>query len=678
MTFNVQLLPTVPLTSSPGNEAKERALKVVQEILAIEPREQPNVIAFNEVFSEDGRDVLYNELKTLYPHVIQKLDDCFIGQDSGLMIFSKHHFLNLAINNQNHYFESYTSSDDSDKLACKGFAIVQIETNLGVLTLTFTHTQAYYKSENEYAPTRQQQLKQLGEGIAKVIGLPSAKNYYWNNVVVAGDLNIRGDKGATSTEWKETFETGTTVFTTKLCDTWRTYMKSPSASLELDEGFTNNNLEAGENGALPIGLLSRLDYICTRNTQRGRNERRSRRLVTQHNQIRIRNASDHWSLEANIHHELAHNTPNKASVWSDSFEVQGINAFNILIDEVGVYHWIYVKEPSTYSFFKSDNIEIAIYLEEDLSNEYAFYDKNSINKFPEPVLSAAKELNLNDEEVVQYALSKPFFVRVRAAKSNQNFVGSPKIGILKHTGESPITAIFLKPWDNYTNPRLPLNQANGQNDHCWFRAMIHRALSGDVHLSNFYLQNTDSVDAKFTLLDASLNKIDIKPSNSTLTQIDYQSKGDETVFLLLQRADFGHVNFEVKWESELTYLREIPNLRPMVLRCIDETGSDWAGADEIRLKLFADNMPNPFLEVYWDDADANEILKLAGITPPIAFIKKIRVWINEEDNIIEGSSNEIEIPSLTPSETSKKEIIKSITVQTGEYQFECSFDRYIQ
>ena len=75
MTFNVQLLPTVPLTSSPGNEAKERALKVVQEILAIEPREQPNVIAFNEVFSEDGRDVLYNELKTLYPHVIQKLDD---------------------------------------------------------------------------------------------------------------------------------------------------------------------------------------------------------------------------------------------------------------------------------------------------------------------------------------------------------------------------------------------------------------------------------------------------------------------------------------------------------------------------------------------------------------------------------------------------------------------------
>jgi hypothetical protein len=55
MTFNIQLLPSVPLSSSPGNEAETRAYNVGTAIAALDPDERPDVIAFNEVFSEPGR-----------------------------------------------------------------------------------------------------------------------------------------------------------------------------------------------------------------------------------------------------------------------------------------------------------------------------------------------------------------------------------------------------------------------------------------------------------------------------------------------------------------------------------------------------------------------------------------------------------------------------------------------
>ena len=63
MTFNVQMLPWLG-TAIEGitNNAPETARRVAKAIFARAPENRPHVIAFNEVFDEDGRA----ELKTQF------------------------------------------------------------------------------------------------------------------------------------------------------------------------------------------------------------------------------------------------------------------------------------------------------------------------------------------------------------------------------------------------------------------------------------------------------------------------------------------------------------------------------------------------------------------------------------------------------------------------------------
>ncbi len=194
MTFNVQLLPDIPFTSSPGNEAASRASAIGEAIAALPAEELPDIIAFNEVFNEDGRDVLLGHLKPLYSHIIEKLDDCFLGQDSGLMLVSRYPFLHLpsSLNPQHSnevLFFSYGDSADTDRLTCKGVGVVQIKSPLGVVTVAFSHTQAYYSSEDQYSDIRRAQMKDTEKTISRVIGPPP--NPAWNSVIVMGDFNIR-------------------------------------------------------------------------------------------------------------------------------------------------------------------------------------------------------------------------------------------------------------------------------------------------------------------------------------------------------------------------------------------------------------------------------------------------------------------------------------------------------
>lgn len=41
------------------------------------------------------------------------------------------------------YPNPLTTGDGTDRLACKGVAVVRFETPLGILTLAFSHTQAF-------------------------------------------------------------------------------------------------------------------------------------------------------------------------------------------------------------------------------------------------------------------------------------------------------------------------------------------------------------------------------------------------------------------------------------------------------------------------------------------------------------------------------------------------------
>ena len=81
MTFNVQL-PSMVMAIGQGQDdsAAERAQLVTNALLALPLRDRPDVIVFNEVFNEDARKVLLQNLPAVWPHVVKKIDDGGAGE----------------------------------------------------------------------------------------------------------------------------------------------------------------------------------------------------------------------------------------------------------------------------------------------------------------------------------------------------------------------------------------------------------------------------------------------------------------------------------------------------------------------------------------------------------------------------------------------------------------------
>ncbi|MFD7698423.1 endonuclease/exonuclease/phosphatase family protein [Streptomyces sp. NPDC059805] len=665
MTFNVQLLPSVPGTSSPGNEAEERAHSVADALDSLSAEDRPHVIAFNEVFNEDGRDVLYDRLEPTYPHIAAKLDDCGLGQDSGLMVVSRLPFEDLppqASGPKVHFF-SYPDSKGDDSLACKGVGLVQVRFDQPIrfVTIAFTHTQAFYEFENEYSDVRAAQLKDLGQQLSLILGPPGSSA--WQHLVVMGDLNVRGDPAAALGEWGSVFAASGGTFSVDLTDGWRTFMRPPAAFVETDPGYTSNNLEPGENGELPAGLLMRLDYQCfSRLAQE--------RLVPQHMRTRFRTQSDHWSLEADIHLETPACTPSQALMAPTFSFASGLQVYQLDIVLDGSYQWVYVAPPGTYTVFPSPQLDIQLFAASDMSTPLSPYDElppaaSGLNGLPGELGQLGIEPGVNGQ---QFETRGPFFIRVRAPE----FRGVCFIGVLRHRGESIATAINLLPWEEAKDPQLPHGQVLGQHDECWFRAAIGQAHSATPHVSTFSLLNGTGHQAILELQSGSAGVHTVSNSDP-VAELALTAVGPEIVNLVLRRENLTDTDFRVGWRSGLTYLRSSP-VGPMVLRCVDETGIDAAGGDEITLRLQADDPTGNFFETYWNDADSREILKLEGKVPVVAFVKHIEVWVKEHD-FISDPPDIAYVPALSPGDPLVKRVQLPFAVQSGTYRFECTLSR---
>ena len=675
MTFNVQLLPVIPIIApSPGDEAESRAFAIAEAFKKLPPEELPDVVTFNECFNEDARKIIINGLSGLYGNHIAKFDDTFIGGDSGLAVYSRFPFLPVKDgDNKKFLFFSYPDAEDDDQYAGKGVAVIRLETPLGILTLAFTHTQAFYHSEDEYRDTRAKQLADVGKTIAQVNGdFPALP---WSRTVFMGDLNIIGSHPPNPSadpkpEWDFTFENPGQILSDAFWDGWRHFNRPPGSSIEQDPGFTNNNLEAGENGQLPRGLLSRLDYICFSKLDT------DQVFVAQHMRTRFRTLSDHWSLEADIHLSTPHCSPSTAFDASlAQVLVSQLKVAHLEIQRPGAYQWIFVKQPGTYTIFKPTGLETTLYLANNLSTPWEPYGEVDVSLMGIDHLQMdVREFGSHDTTGTQYALPGPFFIRVRAGADNPDAQGHCFPGIYQHTGQTPDTAIVIFPWATPMDAGLPAGQPNGAQDECWFRAAIGQAFSGEEHNSRFFVQNNTGNKVKVSLFNSGFTPIADYSSKEPETFTDYTTAGPDTVFIRLKRSSLTDTNFRVFWQSGLTWLRSIPNIRPMVLRCVDETGPDWLGADEITLTLYADDHRPEFFSIYWDDADSDEILKLEGQVQEIAFVRYIEISVNESD-FIQSQNDWTRIAALEPTDGLTKAIAQSFDVQSGSYQFECTLSR---
>ncbi len=699
MTFNIQAQAWPAPTSS---EAISRAEAVVK---ALDPAttdllDLPDVVAFNEADNEDAKDILVDGLKAIYPHFCASFGG-FPAKpdDGGLAIFSKFPFVTLPdtgfnVNNNKALFVPYADvCNSSDCLSDKGVVVVQLSTNqqFEVVTLAITHMQAFYDFVGQYEKTRFKQLQAIENALTLVLG-PPGDGGGWNKVVVMGDLNIRGDlKPSRRGEWRNVFVVKPSIFSQNLVDSWRTFMKPPGAIQEKDPGLTNYNLSPKPK--LPAGLEERLDYICLptpplnlATTMRVLMPHYMRILPINNSMLhqKFRNVgSDHKALFADIHWSNPHSAPFDAVTQAGFIphipqgSLVALNTATLAIPNPGMYQWVYIGTPGTYTFFTSDKVETHFFFDDEVSTMIDPYAKIVAKDFGfewlEPML---KEFRLHDEGV-QVDIHKPMFIRLRGGRDNPNFVGSINIGFIKHTGETRQLAIKIRPWEKPLNPNLPFGQKNGQNDECWFLASIEGVLtSADAHNSHFYVDNTTGSNVKIALFEGIDAPNPVMSGGNNLPQVtlDYSSAKEGKIYLLLQRMSINDVDFRVGWRNEITYLSN-SYLR---LFCVTETSG--LGADEIRIKLFADDMAIPFLNVLREDFDDNELKSIADGLPNncIVFKDKIRIEVIEEDGVVDPDDGifTATINVLTPTDPGN--IFKTaveFVVDDGLYRLEYGLSR---
>jgi hypothetical protein len=556
-------------------------------------REQPDIIAFNEAFSETARPVLIRLLKSKYPNIIEKLEhpDLDIEEDSGLMLFSKLPFLKLP-NGHDVMYKAFSKGAGTDALAAKGVAIVRINRPFDPTTIAFTHLQASYDEANtEHADIRADQIDFILQMLLELAG--TNVEHYANSVII-GDLNIKGDPDDTSGENNLIFSNVPNTFGGDFDDGWRVSMHPPGDLTDYDPGYTHRDT--------PTFQLNRFDYQCM-----WRNANLQIGLIPHHMSIPLRlpsEVTDHWALLAHLHALSPNCAP---SLAVDLLALKPINknlaeslvwSLKTNFRDEDMFHWIYISEPGTFSIFTSTEIESAAFRRTDFTNALSPTDVLSIAELPDSVQTAISQQDqkLGNKGKV-FSWREPFFIRLRGISTS--FKDSTPYIIIRHRGDSPATALILHP-HLAIDPGLPLGQKLGTTDECFFKALRTDKFTREAYQDRFQLRNINQVDVNFELRD-SAQTVQSQISNNAAQLEITRNAAAETIFLVLQRKDINNASFRVFWDSPLTYVKFDESFR---LHVDDETGPDWLGADEFDLCIDIDG-DNVFSDV-WNDADAGE------------------------------------------------------------------------
>src|SRR6185295_7856797 len=482
MTFNTQQLPwlgrvisDLPIVGTPGcapePDPAGRARAVARAILNLPPREQPDVVAFNEAFSETGRKWLIRSLKSKYPHIIEKLEHAGadVEEDSGLMLFSKLPFQTLP-NGDDHVFEVFNRTAGTDSKASKGVGLVWVNGPFDPTTVAFTHLQASYDAANtENADIRADQLNVIREQNRKLSELFILK---MAGTVVVGDLNIKGDPDDTTGEWNVVFSSIPDTFGMDFADAWRVSMHPPGDLTDYDPGYTQRDT--------PTYQPNRFDYQCV-----WREPNVDIGLVAHYMSTPIRLASevtDHWALLAHLHRLSGNCTPATAidllAVVPINKNAPGSSVWPLGTNfrDEDMYEWVYVAEPGTFSVFVSSLIEVHAFRRTDFTHALDPTDTLSMTELPGSLQTVFTQLVHVETKGQIFSWREPFFLRVRGRDTT--FKGRAPYVIVRHRGESRATAMVLHPHFG-VDPGLPMGQKLGTTDECFFRADRPARFSGE-------------------------------------------------------------------------------------------------------------------------------------------------------------------------------------------------------
>ena len=519
-------------TSFAGLDYEERAVKVAEGIKAA----APDVVVLNEVYSDEARDILVEQLEADYPHFVSYLhgdppaeEEYLTGLDllqellpppasvyaaepldSGLMLFSKVPFAPLAETHDDASMGFHAQSDGSDVdfdyvafhaydacagfdcLSSKGVGLVALDTAGTPTYVAFTHMQA----EDEPG-IRVDQYDEIADFLLEVI--PEGE-FSGSAIYLAGDLNTPGG----SAEWADIFDPGGSIFDFYDCGN-EPVCDAPYASTFVDAwGFETSPDDPG----LTSQGKRRLDYILHNRLHDG--------LCLQHirKPYEVRGDgsggwwSDHRPIVADINlsgrwcsanpedpiaaqrpHELQFGPLDCTNNCNADIEIQpGDGA---VLDHAGSMQWFVVEEPGSYSFqtishhpYPDVEIGMDVYEADDLSRPLLPHDDE-----PHP------------EHGFMFAMYEPpYFIRTYAVRNGEpaRDLGNVEytFDAHQHLCRSPDDACAIDPLDDAKYP-WPAPSATTNVEAIWYRFRTASVTNGK--LSDPAAEGARHQDVRFLL-----------------------------------------------------------------------------------------------------------------------------------------------------------------------------------
>ncbi len=449
----------------------------------------------------------------------------------------------------------------------KGIAHVAIERGPDCEAHIFlTHTQASYAvSAEQHSGERASQLKQAAEFIMARAPLDSDRR----RIITAfcGDINVHGDE-APRPEWERIFVQGQVhpFYTDEAEDAWERYISRAGGRVS-DPGITNR----GE------GRSSRLDYVIVRNSP----PMEQPALVVQRMELAQEGVSDHIGVRAEINLRTPHCYP------ADALPITtGVGNLSVDLAYAGLY-WLYFAEGGTWSFTGDNNGEtdFRIVSTRDVSHDLGprrYTDLGAIKH-----AAGALRFENADRQARTYEIPGEFLVMIRRPKDDP---GPVRLGWFRHLGTSPGDAIMLRPQRGPKGPNfaaLAAANVHGAMEF-WFDAEFLSTRSNDPATWRFLLHNPTGEPLDLTVIDKSTNTpIANIQDTEFITELAVPATTPKTVQAVVKLSNPLQTGFALELRSPLNFLIDKGGRR-LELVCVDETGIDWAGNDEIILTMRPD------------------------------------------------------------------------------------------
>jgi hypothetical protein len=658
-----------------GSDVKEQHAQEIADAL-VQNASHYDVLALNEVWDEDAKDILVNALKSLFPNYVKKIDlpitqsehfDVpgadddfqFNFEDSGLMLFAKPFLSPVNLPKlppgspvyigsgadafplppsgmipfgtvqgtiPHVAFTAFgTNCEIEDCLAAKGAGLVRFRNskNGTTVNVAFSHMQAD-SSDDQYPAVRQAQLTAIANLIAASLHTSQLGS---EQLYVVGDLNVPGEGDVIQTpavvegtgEWSAPFGDPSSFFKSTVHDSWALTTSAKDVGITQTgnariDYIAANRLLPGSLGWTPASIV--------------------RGFCVQHLTIQLKNLpSDHSLVAADTNSAFHYCNPRSAWVnppkdgFLDANSAAGPGD-TTRIQFPGSMQWFHVINDvnAAYDIGSSDNalaVTFDVFAPENLSKPIAPYKATTDAKMtPEG----------QPYTTLQYVLPSEFYVRYRAAATNATGDYQPFIHQLRCDRISE--ACPLQPGQ----PQLasfPSNQPLGPDDMAWFRIDVNE--TPDSGVAQTIKAVVDQFDAaKFTVTLSDVNApnvpLNVAPaidSDSVTHGLDLP--GAASFYLTIARDSPRATSGTVRagWTSNLTVMQLGS------LTCIDETngfaGSE-AGVDEINAQFTVDGVSHMLWPDEHDyDCDTTKDEKDVS-WKTMRFLDDVAVQLREDDS----------------------------------------------